>query len=115
MNLYQLHSNPEELDHHDKLSKKLDGDGNIIYRDVDGNYHRDDDQPAIIRASGVKLWYKHGKRHRGNDKPAIVYPHGTKYWYKNDQQHRDDNKPAVVFQDGKKVYFKFGLQYFPEE
>lgn len=53
-----------------------------------GKYHRDDDQPAIIYASGTKYWYQHDKRHRdGVDGhppgPAFIRANGTKEWYQH--------------------------------
>jgi hypothetical protein len=51
-----------------------------------GNMHRDNDKPAVIRFDGTKEWLKNGKRHRDNDKPAILQ-NGFKRWYKNGEEY----------------------------
>ena len=41
---------------------------------------------------GNKFWRnKHGNFHRENDLPAVIYYWGDKYWYKNGFAYRFDN------------------------
>ena len=40
-------------------------------------------------------WYRNGELHRDDDNPAVVRANGTKYWGKNGKLHRDDDKPAI--------------------
>jgi hypothetical protein len=54
-----------------------------------GEYHRDNDLPAVICHSKQKsYWYKNGKLHRENSLPAIVSPHISK-WYRPGHSKRD--------------------------
>ena len=48
---------------------------------LNGKRHRDDDQPAVIKADGSEYWYRNGKIHRDNKQPAVIKADGTKYWY----------------------------------
>src|ERR1700761_7402124 len=41
-----------------------------------GRFHRDGDQPAIVRANGDRYWYWHGQQHRDGDQPAVVRANG---------------------------------------
>lgn len=47
--------------------------GTLIWRDDNGEYHRDDDKHAIMCHQGYNTYYNHGKYHRPNNKPAIEY------------------------------------------
>jgi fructose 1,6-bisphosphatase len=40
--------------------------------------------PVGIEANGNKHWYINGNRHRENDQPAVICGFGDKYWYVND-------------------------------
>ena len=66
MNLYKFYSNPEELDHYDTLGKKIDDQGRFVYRNEMGRPHRDNDQPAIICANGVRYWFENGINYNPN-------------------------------------------------
>ena len=56
---------------------------NAVYfmKNKNGMYHRDNG-PAVIYATGVKVWYKHGNGHR-IDGPAIESPQYKNLWYIN--------------------------------
>jgi hypothetical protein len=90
-----------------KISNKIVDNYKIEYR-LFGKLHRENDQPAIIYASGTKFWYYHGKQHRSGDKPAIEHSNGYKEWYNHGQLHREDNKPAVIWADGSKSWYVNG-------
>jgi len=107
MNLYQLHTNPEQFPYYDTVGQAMDSDGILTYRDSDGQPHRDGDKPAVIAFDGNR-WFKHGQLHRDGDKPAINLKSGTKYWYKNGQIHRDNDLPAVEYSNGRKTWFVNG-------
>jgi len=107
MNLYQLHTNPEQFPYYDTIGKVMSRDGNIIYRDSDGQPHRDGDKPALISSDGNR-WYKDGELHRDGDKPAIDLLNGNQWWYKNGKPHRDNDLPAVIYPDGRKAWFVNG-------
>ena len=83
-------------------------DGTMIWRNEDGQFHRENDLPAVIYDSGSKFWYKNGQYHRDNDLPAIIYANGTKCWYKNGQRHQSGDKPAVIYNDDIKEWWKNG-------
>jgi len=56
-----------------------------------GEYHRDNDLPAVIYANGAKQWYQNGYLHRDNDLPAVVYADGAKEWYQKDKFIRQEH------------------------
>ncbi len=69
-----------------------------------GQYHRDDDLPAIIHSNGTNEWWFNGVRHRENNMPAIMDKYGrTKYYYQG-RLHRT-NGPAVIFNNGQEEYW----------
>ena len=78
-----------------------------------GQWHRSNDQPAVIFFGGTRQWYKNGQFHRDNDQPAITYPNGTKEWYKNGKRHRDNNLHASIYPNGTRYWYKNGVQYEP--
>ena len=55
--------------------------GEIIYRNVEGRYHRIGG-PAVIYKGGTEMRYQSGKRHRV-DGPAIVFSDGECSWFLN--------------------------------
>lgn len=73
-----------------------------------GEYHRDDDLPAVIFYNGAKFWYKHGKMHRSGG-PAVELRSGTKLWYCRGSLHRESDLPAVELVDGSKAWYFRGL------
>ena len=70
-----------------------------VWKNKNGQIHRDGDLPAFERANGDKFYYKEGKLHRDGDLPAIEYACGDKEYCKNGKLHRDGDKPAVVYID----------------
>lgn len=47
---------------------------------IEGNVHREADQPAVLHKSGTREWHVNGKCHRVNG-PAIVHFNGdVEYW-----------------------------------
>jgi len=78
-----------------------------------GQYHRDNDLPAIIGGNGDLFWYKNGKAHRDNDLPARIYINRTRIWCKNGKYHRDNDLPAVIWWDGDQFWYKNGIKYIP--
>ena len=91
--------------------KEIDEYGNEIWKNKEGQYHRDGDLPAVIQANGTKSWYKNGQLHRDCDLPAIIQANGTQCWYRNGQLHRDGDLPAVIKANGNQEYYKNGVQY----
>ena len=69
-----------------------------------GEYHRDNDLPAMILENGDQGWYKDGKLHRENDLPAIICENGDQGWYKNGKKHRDNDLPAIIYNDGGQIW-----------
>jgi len=138
INLYLLHSDPSQLEYHDKLFKFLSKDGNkITFKDWLGRLHRDGDLPAVINfESGITAWYRHGHPHRDNgpafidrygnkawyqkgqlhrdgDLPATDYANGEQAWYQRDDLHRDGDKPALIHADGTEEYYVKGIRVNP--
>lgn len=60
---------------------------------LDGKFHNDGDEPAIVYFNGNKFWYKHGDLHRENGPAQIIGSEQS--WYRNDSLHREDG-PARV-------------------
>jgi len=74
---------------------------------INGEKHREGDNPAEIWEAGTMLWYKRGSLHRSNG-PAFVTSDGTEAWYFEGALHRDDG-PAFISGDIEK-YFLFGRE-----
>ena len=70
---------PEEL--LDLLKYSITTDKHSTTYRVNGELHRDNDLPAMIKANGAKWWFKDNKLHRDNDQPAVIDADGTKYWW----------------------------------
>jgi len=68
----------------------IDKDGTQRWFNKDGQYHRDNDMPAVIWKDGSSLWAKNGNLHRDNDMPAAIYPDGCKSWYLNGEFIRSE-------------------------
>ena len=58
--------------------------GNKVWRNSQGQLHNEEG-PAVIFASGSKVWCMNGKNHRENG-PAVIYTNGEKYWYIGDKR-----------------------------
>lgn len=57
-----------------------------IWRNADGQFHRDDDLPALIRADGSVVYYKDGCLHRDGDLPAVIFADGSVSYYRYDRK-----------------------------
>lgn len=74
-----------------------------------GWLHSIDDQPAMIRRSGERQWFRHGKTYRANDLPTMICPNGEQVWYDTDrEEHRADDKPARIMADGTQIWYQHG-------
>ena len=82
-----------------------------VWRDANGDLHRDDDLPAVIYAGGGSSWHQHGKHHRDGDKPAIIQSCGTQYWYQHGKKHRDGDKPTIIYASGSQFWHQHGKKH----
>ena len=80
------------------MSRKITLTSGDLFWVTDGSVIHRTDGPAILRNSGTKEWYIHGKRHRV-DGPAVEFIDGHREWYYQDQLHRIDG-PAVELTTG---------------
>ena len=62
------------------IKRVIDKDGTEKWYNEDGELHRDDDLPAVIKTYGTQEWYRNGKLHRDNDLPAIIKADGDQEW-----------------------------------
>ena len=94
-----------------EIKKEYNDDNSLsaIYYFVNGKLHREDDQPAVEYADGLKYWYQNGSIHRDGDKPAILCANGTKEWYQNGIFHRDNDQPAFECVDGSRAWYQNGM------
>jgi len=90
------------------LPTEIDCNGHKLWKNKDGQIHRDGDLPAIEYADGEKRYYKDGQLHRDGDLPAVESTNGQKEYYKNGKRHRDGDLPAIEHADGVKYYYKNG-------
>jgi len=97
-----------------KLICEIDEHGNEFWKLPSGDYHRENDLPAIERVNGTKEWWLNGKLHRDNDLPAYEHVGGDKAWYVNGECHRT-NGPAVEYADGDKYWWLEGIRYTEEK
>lgn len=90
-------------------TKTTYNNGTIVYKDAEGNVHREDDLPAVHYETAVPSdeWFTHGV-HTRIGKPATVYDNGNTTWYVNDQKHRIDG-PAVDWKT-KTFWFINGIE-----
>ena len=79
---------------------EIDEFGTKVWKNSEGQWHRDNDLPAIITLNGYHAWYKNDYHHRDNDLPAVMSSDGYYAWWKEDTKHRDNDLPAVVWKDG---------------
>lgn len=85
------------------------------YSFLNGVLHSYNNQPAIIKNYGVRVWYREGKLHSFNDQPALIYANGSKEWYKEGKLHRDNDLPAIILIDGTKFWYQEGSFLHKEE
>ena len=79
---------------------EIDNNGTKIWKNSEGQFHRDNDLPAIVRVDNICWWYQNGKLHRDSDKPAVMDPYAGYEWHQNSKLHRDGNLPAIVHMSG---------------
>jgi hypothetical protein len=88
----------------DDKPHEITADGDKKWFDAERRLHRDGDKPALIRANGEKLYFKHGVVHRGNNKPARICANGAKWWYIDGTIGRTDGGPVRISADNKFSY-----------
>jgi len=108
MNLYKLHTHPEELAKYMEPTKEITDDGSIITR-INGLNHSIDGNPATSWTNGTKKWFSHGRLHRV-DGPAVIWDDGSEVWMIQGKRHRKDG-PAVIDADGDGEWFLNGRNY----
>ena len=69
---------------------ETDSLGNVYHYNNEGQLHRLNG-PAVLRANGVRYWYKNNLRHR-MDGPAIEFPDGDACWYINGMRLYDEDQ-----------------------
>ena len=75
----------------------IDKDGDKYWYNCHGQYHRENDLPAVVLTSGYEAWYINGYRHRENG-PAIIYSDGSKEWWLNDERfHKVKDFPLNLY------------------
>ena len=90
------------------LNELIDRKIYLCTLDENDRYHSYNNLPAFIQKDNKCCkWYKHGRIHRENDEPAIIYSTGVKMWYKDGKLHRYNN-PAVVWPSGKRAWYYNG-------
>ena len=84
------------------VDKEMIAAGAYIWYNKKGQFHRNDDDPAVIYPDGSKAWYTNGVFHRNGDKPSFIYSSHPeimkedKIWYKNGKFHRNSKfGPAI--------------------
>ena len=70
---------------------------------------------TINYIKGNPNYYLNGERHRDNDEPAIDSKNGYKSWWKNGKRHRDKGLPAIVARNGYKEWWIEGVQYTEDQ
>ena len=69
----------------------------------------DDDSYSEIDKGWCKIWRNaNGQRHRDGDLPAMIRTDGSVFYYKDGNLHRDDNLPAVICANGRVEYWVKG-------
>lgn len=84
-----------------------------------GEYHQDDDEPAVITqrqtASNdiceIRSWYQHGLLDRKRDLPALIQNNGHQEWRRNGNLHREGDEPAVIHSNGKREWWRDGKRH----
>ena len=93
---------------------EINDKGSKIWRNSKGQFHRDNDLPAVVRIDGTCAWFQNNQYHRDNDLPAIIYPGGTCSWYENDlfimsrkctSEEIEQYKKPYYLQKSKKIQF----------
>ena len=80
---------------------EIDSNGTRIWRNSEGEIHRDSNVPARIWTDGTLFYYQNGLIHRNGDLPAVIHPDGHCQWWQNGDWHRDYDLPAKIYSDGR--------------
>jgi hypothetical protein len=83
--------------------------GDMEWRDADGQLHRPYDHPAVVSRHGRKEWWVNGVRHRDGG-PAVIHPNDTLEWWRMGVRHRDDG-PAVTGCNGYQQWWVDGVRH----
>ncbi len=82
--------------------------GTEIWRNEKGQYHRENNKPAVIYKNGRIEYWKNGKLYeRGDNLPTIIHANGDFEYWKNNKIHRDNDEPAFVSKD-MMIYYTHG-------
>lgn len=87
----------------------IDSLGTKYWRNENGDFHRENDLPAVEFFNGEKRWYKNGELYR-KDGPSIIFSDKTEFWYKNGELHRLDG-PAWDNGTGSQEWYKNGKRH----
>lgn len=66
-----------------KIIYIVDSLGRLVSYNAIGQLHSFDDKPSLVSYNGTLYCYKNGQYHRENNLPAIVYPNGDNEYWKN--------------------------------
>jgi hypothetical protein len=64
------------------------------------------DDTTITTYSNRTEYTVNGELHRDNDEPAVIFNDGTQAWFKNGKLYRDNSLPALIRHG--KLYFQTG-------
>lgn len=76
---------------------------------LDANFSISNDPPTEeLYYGSIKVWKnKDGQFHRDGGLPAIEFANGNKFYYKNGKNHRDGvDLPAIEFANGDRSYLE---------
>ncbi|MEI8270354.1 MAG: hypothetical protein WCG45_03210 [bacterium] len=85
---FDLSSSPPE-----SLTSEIWKKGNVLHRKK---------APAVSHSDGEKQWCYNGQWHRDNDLPAVIMPYGDVYFYKHGFRYN-----FVEYENGTKEYYNF--------
>lgn len=93
----------------------VDEYGTQFWYDKHDHFHRENDLPAIVYSTGIKVWYKHGILHRIGG-PSYVDPiDNEEEWMQDGKFHREDG-PAVIYPgEGVSDWYLHGKKLDPLE
>jgi hypothetical protein len=112
-----------DIIHKKHIAKRIpDGEFKTVYGDIfyfrKGVYHRENDEPAIIRCNGSEKIRKEWKRsieffptiHR-KPHPQLKPDDGTTHreWYIKGKLHRENDQPAIIHRNGDSSWYYDGV------
>ncbi len=92
--------------------RTVDANGNQFWKNEAGEYHRDEDLPAIIYSNSYQAWCQNGRLHRSGG-PAAIGADGQA-WYQNGKRHRLDG-PARIWKNGSVEWWINGIEISNED